>query len=225
MWRSHTEVDSTVSSDTRRAGTAGTNRGTEGSLASTEPTAEKTSDTDTPPSRDDVFDVLANRRRRYALHYLRRQGAAVALSDLAEVIAAWETGKTAADLSSNERKRIYTALQQFHLPKMDEKGLLVYDRHRGVVSLAETTTDLDVYLDVVPANEIPWSLYYLGLSVLNAALLAALWLNAFPLGVLPDLAWIACFAAVFVGSAVAHTCYNRRMRLGAGDAPPDLPSR
>jgi hypothetical protein len=218
-------VDPTVSSDTRYAGAARANRGTEGSLASAEPTVEEAGDADVPPSRDDVFDVLANRRRRYALHYLRRQGEPVALSDLAEVIAAWETGKAAVDLSSKERKRIYTALQQFHLPKMDEKGLLVYDRHRGVVSLAETTTDLDVYLDVVPANEIPWSLYYLGLSVLNAALLAGLWLDALPLGVLPDLAWIACFAAVFVGSAVAHTCYNRRMRLGAGDVPPDLPPR
>jgi hypothetical protein len=149
----------------------------------------------------------------------------VALGDLAEVIAAWETGKATADLSSNERKRIYTALQQFHPPKMDEKGLLDYDRHRGTVSPSETATDLDVYLDVVPANEISWSLYYLGLSALNAALLAGLWLDAFPLGLLPDLVWIACFVAVFVGSAVAHTCYNRRMRLGAGDIPPDLPSR
>ena len=223
MWRSHTVVDSTVASDTRYAGTAGTNAGTGASLGPTEPTAEEAGDD--PPSRDDVFDVLANRRRRYALHYLRRQGEAVALSDLAEAIAAWETGKATADLSSKERKRIYTALQQFHLPKMDEKGLLVHDRHRGVVSLVETTTGLDVYLDVVPANEIPWGLYYLGLSALSVVLLTGLRLDPFLLGVLPDLVWIGCFVAVFVGSAVAHTCYSRRMRLGAEDTPPDLPHR
>ena len=69
MWRSHTVVDSTVASDTRYAGTAGTNAGTGASLGPTEPTAEEAGDD--PPSRDDVFDVLAN-RRRYALHYLRR---------------------------------------------------------------------------------------------------------------------------------------------------------
>lgn len=169
--------------------------------------------------------MLSNRRRRYALHYLRREEERVELGDLAEVIAAWENEKSVPELASDERKRVYTSLQQFHLPKMDETGLLAYDRDRGTVSLSEPASDLDVYLDVVPEHEIPWSLYYLGLSALNVALLVGLWLDAYPLTVLPDLVWIACSAAVFVGSAAVHACRDRRMRLGAGDVPPDLRSR
>src|SRR6056297_3161656 len=37
-------------------------------------------------SRDLVFDVLKNRRRRYALHYLRRADGSVQLSELAEQV-------------------------------------------------------------------------------------------------------------------------------------------
>jgi DNA-binding transcriptional ArsR family regulator len=191
---------------------------------SAEPSAERVAEDD-PLSRDEVFEVLSNRRRRCVLHHLRRRGETVALGDLAEVVAAWENDRPIRELTSDERKRLYTALQQFHLPKMDETGLLEYDRDRGTVSLAETACDLDVYLDVVPEHEIPWSRYYLGLSALNVLLVAGLWLDLYPLTLLPDLAWIACFAVIFVGSAVAHTCHDRRMRLGAEDAPPDLPSR
>ena len=147
------------------------------------------------------------------------------MGDLAETIGAWENDTTIPDLTSTERKRTYTSLQQFHLPKMDEAGLLDYDRRAGVVSCSEPASDLDVYLDVVPASEIPWSLHYLGLSVLNVVLVVGLWFDAYPLAVLPDLVWIACAVAAFVASAAVHTYRNRRMRLGAEDTPPDLPSR
>lgn len=44
--------------------------------------------------RDEVFHVLRNRRRRYTLHYLRREERAE-IGDIAEQVAAWENEITA----------------------------------------------------------------------------------------------------------------------------------
>ena len=84
-------------------------------------------------SRDLVFDVLKNRRRRYALHYLRRADESVQLSELAEQVAAWENDIEVDAISAAERKRVYTALYQSHLPKLDDAGYIDWDREANAV--------------------------------------------------------------------------------------------
>lgn len=46
--------------------------------------------------------------------------------DLAEMIAATELDKTIQELDSHERKRVYIALYQTHLDKLDEAGAIAY---------------------------------------------------------------------------------------------------
>lgn len=174
-------------------------------------------------SRDDVFDILSNHRRRYALHTLKRHGGAVSIGDLAERIAAWENGVSRAELDAAERKRVYTALQQFHLPKMDTTGIVEFDDARGVVSLTEAAETLEVYLDVVAEDDIPWSRYYLGLSAMSLVAVVGIWLTGFEL--VPGLVWAALVAGVVLVSALVHTYYDRQMRLGAVDIPPDVLER
>ncbi|MFW6000274.1 MAG: DUF7344 domain-containing protein, partial [Halorubrum sp.] len=141
-------------------------------------------------SEDDLFDVLANQRRRFAVHLLKRESDdAVKIGEMAEQIAAWENGIDPAEISSSERKRVYTALQQSHLPKMDDAGVVEFNKARGVVEPTPALTDVDVYLDVVEGREIPWSEYYLGLSGVAAALVGAVWLGAWPFTLLPEMAW------------------------------------
>ena len=174
-------------------------------------------------SKDEAFDVLSNHRRRYALHSLKRHRRTSSIGDLAEQVAAWENGVSRADLSAAERKRVYTALQQFHLPKMDAAEVIEFDDARGTVSLTETAENLDVYLDVVGEEDIPWSRYYLGLSAMSLAGVAGVWLTSFEL--VPELAWAALVAGTVLLSALVHTYRDRRMRLGAADTPPDVPER
>lgn len=174
-------------------------------------------------SKDDVFDVLSNHRRRYALHSLKQGEQAASIGDLAEQVAAWENGVSRADLGAAERKRVYTALQQFHLPKMDSTGIVEFDNARGTVSLTAAADGLDVYLDVVGEDDIPWSRYYLGLSAMSLAGITGVWLTSFEL--VPELAWAALVAGTVMLSALVHTYYDRRMRLGAADTPPDAPER
>lgn len=172
-------------------------------------------------SRDDLFDVLSNHRRRYALHSLKQRNGTTGVGDLAEEIAAWENGVSIPDLTATQRKRVYTALQQFHLPKMDTTGIVAFDSSRGVVSLTDAADGLDVYLDVVTADDIPWSRYYLGLSALSFAIVIGVWLAPFEL--LPTMAWAALVTGVFLVSSLVHTYYNRGMRLGSDGTPPDFP--
>ena len=170
-------------------------------------------------STDEAFELLSNHRRRYAVHLLQREGDAE-IGDLSRQVAAWENDTELVEVTSTERKRVYTSLQQFHLPKLDDKGVIEYDERAGEVELSDGAADLDVYMEVVKEKDIPWSEYYLALAAVNAALLVAYAAGAWPLTLLSGLSWWM-FAVVASGvSAVIHTYYNRSMQLGAGQSPP-----
>lgn len=177
------------------------------------------------PSSQAIYGLLADRRRRYTIHYLKQQNDAVSLSDLAEQVAAWENEKPVDALDSQERKRVYIALYQSHLPSMDREGIVEYDSDRGTVSLAEEYADIDIYLEVVPSDDVPWSVYYLGLTAANAILLGLVWLEVAPFDTLPDLFWGFIVVLTFAISALAQTLRGRRMRFGDDGPPPELVSR
>lgn len=174
------------------------------------------------PTEDQVFDVLSNRRRRFALHALRRDGDTVDIGTLAEQIAAWENGTDPASVTSTERKRVYTALQQSHLPRMHEVGMVKFDKRAGTVDATDAAEEIDVYLDVVRGREIPWSTYYVGLSGLGGAILLALWAGTPPIAWLSPAAWLTLVVGAFAASSLAHVYVTRRHRLGAGDRPAEI---
>jgi hypothetical protein len=171
-------------------------------------------------SRDTVYKMLANRRRRYTIHYLKEQGGSVPLGLLAEQVGAWEQDTHPDELSSSERKTVYTALQQRHLPKMDDAGMLEFDKRAGVIEPTESLEDIDIYAEIVEGGEFPWSQYYLGLSMISVALMIAVWANVAPLIMLPDIAWGVFCAVAFTVSAVSHVVATREMKLGAASEPP-----
>lgn len=174
-------------------------------------------------SEDELFDVLANQRRRFAVHLLKREeDDAVAIGDMAEQIAAWENGIDTAEITGNERKRVYTALQQSHLPKMDKAGVIDFNKDRGMVEPTPALTDIDVYMDVVEGREIPWSTYYLGLSGVAVALTGAVALDAWPFVLLPDMAWMVAIVVAFSFSAITHKYYTAEMKVGEPEEPPEL---
>lgn len=177
----------------------------------------------TEVSEDELFDVLANQRRRFAVHLLKREEAdKLAIGDMAEQIAAWENGIEAAEITGNERKRVYTALQQSHLPKMDDAGVVNFNKDRGVVEPTPALRNVDLYMDVVEGKEIPWSTYYLGLSGVAVALTGAVWLGAWPFLLLPDIAWTAAIVVAFAFSAITHKYYTAEMKVGEPEEPPEL---
>ncbi|MFC4249148.1 hypothetical protein ACFOZ7_19815 [Natribaculum luteum] len=168
--------------------------------------------------RGEIFDLLSNHRRRYAIHYCKREDEPVELGDLAEHVAAWELDKDVAELTSAERKRVYTSLQQTHLPTLERADMIEFDDR--TIELTDEASDLEVYLDVVPGDSIPWGLYYLGLSAVGFVVMAGVWLEVVPTETVPAVGWATLVVGLFAASAVVHVVQNRRMRLGEMERPP-----
>ena len=187
----------------------------------TNPTdSSDSSDSSGTLTEDELFELLSNRRRRYILHELMWEDGRLDIGTLSQEIAACEDGVDLQEDSSSDRKRVYTALHQSHLPKLDKAGVVDFDQDRGTVEPTPTLEDVEIYMDVVRGREIPWSDYYLGLTGVAGLVVAASTLNVGPFAALPSSAWGVFLIVTFGVSAIAHRYYARRNRLGiAGDPP------
>lgn len=122
----------------------------------------------------DWFTVLKNERRRQALRVLAAEDDAYTLSDLAERIASWENEVDPVALTSQQRKRVYVALYQRHLPRMDDLGIVEFDQRSGRVRLTERGWQLfdwydrDEGLGLGGTSDESWPLRYLAVSVAGA---------------------------------------------------------
>jgi len=172
-------------------------------------------------SRAEVFDLLSNRRRRHALHYLRQEDRPVGLYELSEQLSAWENGVSRDAVTHKQRKRVYTALKQTHLPRMDEAGVVEFDVGQSVVEPGNLD-DVQVYLDVVPEGHVRRSEFYLALGAVGAALLVVAWLGYPPFDLLPPVAWAFGVVAVVLVAAAFDLYRDRARRLGHGGPPPEV---
>lgn len=175
-----------------------------------------------PLSNDNIYDVLSDKRRRYTLHHLKQRDGPVSIRELAEQVAAWENRKAIEDLTSQERKRVYIALYQSHLPSMAKEGIVDYDADRGMVELTSTIEDVSIYLEIVPDEDIPWSLYYIGLSAANALLVFLAWQGVEPFAAIPDLGVAVIVLVSFGVSAFVQIYRGRQMQIGDEGPPPEI---
>jgi DNA-binding transcriptional ArsR family regulator len=171
--------------------------------------------------RETVFDILSNRRRRYVLHFLRGREEPVEIRELSERIAAWENDCLPERVTSKERKRVYAALHQSHLPKMDREGVVRYDPDRGTIELTEDTAAFDVYLEVVPRSELDWGGFYLGLGALGVLVATLVAFDVTPFGLLSPVAYLFLFALTALAVGAVRTYRRRRARID-GRPPPDV---
>lgn len=88
---------------------------------------------------DDVFRVLRNRDRRYALYFLLEHGT-VSLDELADVVVGWTNATTYGTASKRLRDGVYVDLTHRHLPAMADADVIRYDRESGEVSLSCSAT-------------------------------------------------------------------------------------
>ncbi|MFB6223007.1 MAG: hypothetical protein ABEH86_04960 [Haloarcula sp.] len=164
-------------------------------------------------SKGEIFDVLQNERRRYTLQYLRQTDGPAQLGDIAGHVAAQEYNCPNTEVTSAQRKRVYTTLQQSHLPRMHDSGIIEYDAETGTVSKTAQTEDLTVYLEIVPGSEFPWREYYLSLGAVSLAIVTILWVGVYPFTVISPLVWATTIAVVLSVSAGYHTYAGREMTL------------
>ena len=194
---------------------------TAGALNRTDTTTANTGD---KISDTDLFEVLSNDRRRYALHYfMQHADEPVEMGDLSTQVAAWEHGTAPEQVSYDQRKSVHTSLYQYHVPKLDETGIVDYDSQRGVAELTDEGRQVDLYLEAVQGREIPWASYFVLLSVFSVALVAA---GGLGVPFFADLPPYTCggvaVAAFFVSSLVFAYDNRTAMRLGSVGPPPGV---
>jgi hypothetical protein len=157
-----------------------------------------------PLPKDETFHLLSNRRRRDALRYLADHDGPVDMRDLAEQVAAWEQETTVQQLSSQERQRVYIALYQTHLPKLDDYGVITYDQSRGFIERTERARQLEPYLrdadDTGPADSEPAvpRPHVFGLCAAGLLVLVVGWLELVPAFALLAATWTALVLLVLV---------------------------
>jgi DNA-binding transcriptional ArsR family regulator len=169
----------------------------------------------------ELFDLLANRRRRFALHYLKRETSPVEMGELSTHVAAWEHGVAPEQVSYDDRKAVHTSLYQHHAPRLDDMGLVEYDAERGEVRLTERGADLDVYLDAVKGRTVSWATYFVGLTGLVVALTIGVWLGVGPMGALDAIDLGTVVTAALAVSATAFAYDAHASRLGSDGPPPE----
>lgn len=99
---------------------------------------------------DSVYTMLSTWRRRAVLRELDASddGTGVDVSDLARAVAGEECGKDEDEVSGGEYNRVYTALYQAHLQKLEQHGLVDFDRENGDVFATGQTAEAVAFLDV-----------------------------------------------------------------------------
>jgi len=137
-------------------------------------------DSGTPRSlgKDDIYHLLQNSRRRAVVRYFATFDEPASLGELAEQIAAWECDTSVDAVTKDQRQRVYIALYQSHLDKLDAHDVIEYDGTQGAIHTASNFHLLRAYLaadtdDVQVASsessglesDVPWSSCYLGVAV------------------------------------------------------------
>lgn len=179
--------------------------------------------------REDIFEVLSNRRRRYVLHYLKQfndKSETVSLSEVASHVAAWENDVDVAEVSYDGRKSVQTSLYQLHLPKLAGKNLIEYDRRAGEIKQTDAIEEIEIYLEAIPENEISWPVFFLGVSTASFLLAIGVAIDAVLIGILPATVWFLIASLGYLGASLWFTYHHRyKMRLGSDGLPPECNSK
>lgn len=169
-------------------------------------------------SADQVYSLLSNQRRRYVLYHLLETGETT-LRDLSSLVAAWENGLDPAAVSHTQRKRVYTALHQNHLVRLEDNDIVEYERSGKAVSPTDRLSRLAPFLGVGATDE--WDLSrYVGALGVGTGLVAAAMLLQLPV---LSAGWgqvlMLVLAVLIVGLSVIQT----RRKGQDGTVPTDLP--
>ncbi len=172
------------------------------------------SGTDTPAlSRDELFEVLGNDRRRYVLEAVLDADGTLATDTVVDRVAAAEFGKAEERVTSEERKLVRTALTQTHLPKLEDEGMIRHDREGGVVEPAGNLEEVDLYLEIVEGRTVPFHRLYLLLALLGGVAFGAAVAGIPAVASLSPTTWLSLLVGCLGISALVHLHHMERIKL------------
>jgi hypothetical protein len=156
-----------------------------------------------PLSREKIFHLLSNRRRREVLLYLFSERSAP-LDELVDQIAARELDRETDVADSDHRAAVYTSLYQTHIPELADAGIVVYDPEQRRVALTGRGWRLRSYLNG-PRNEgSVWSRVFLVESALWIVILLAARSGVPLVSAVPVLWLLTACLVTFSGTALVY---------------------
>jgi hypothetical protein len=169
----------------------------------------------TTRSKDELFQILSNSRRRYIIYYLARADEPVSLNRLATKIAATESDTSESEVTSEERQRVYISLYQTHLPKLEQSGIVTYDEDERIVSLIDDfREDGFFWMDGGRNRSRARFRRYLALLAAGWVLVGGVWLSVSPFTLL---GWTGVALLVTVGLTVLVGLQYLEERRGTTD--------
>nr|WP_152042442.1 hypothetical protein [Salinigranum salinum] len=111
-------------------------------------------------------------------------------------------------------------MYQFHAPKLADLGLIEYDRRQSTIELTKYGENLRLDLDATEDREwIPQ--LFMGLSGVSVAIVVVSALDLPLFRAVPDVAWTALVAALFVGSSALLVSSQRTAQRVVTQHPPE----
>lgn len=153
-------------------------------------------------SDDEIFELLANSRRRFVLMSLRESGQAIPLADIAESMAGASRDVGSGEPDVAERKRAYVSLYQTHVPYLVDTGVVTYDTESGLVTLTDRAGMLFPFLDLSDRGD-EWARRYLVIAAVGLFVyVPAVFVGSF--------SQLAVLGALFFASVLLVGLFHRR---------------
>lgn len=121
-------------------------------------------------SRNQLYDTLANERRRACVRYLLEESSETPVKELATYVARRVSDESPP--SDNFQQSTYISLVQTHLPKLDDYGVIEYDADAKTVRAGPALAEVGEYLDGPSAGTRTERLLTLGTSLVTLLALA-----------------------------------------------------
>lgn len=170
----------------------------------------------------EVAEAIQNTRRRYVLYYLYKHDGSVGFQKLVDQVSTWESYPTDGEIPDSTRDSVYATLHQHHLPYLEERGLVRWDRETNRVECQLQDATWDLVLANDPRTTIRWHRVYLLGAALGLLVTGLAWAGVGPLGAVSGVVIAGAVTLVFVLLSVGHLYdvyrWNRRME----GMPPDF---
>ena len=168
------------------------------------------------PTREDVFTMLSNERRRCTLYYLQQHDGPARLSDIVDYVAAWQYDQPVSALAREDRMCVYSALHQVHLPKLDEAGFIEYNDD-GDIRVRNGVESARLYLEYDPNSDIAWSTVYTGLVAVGLLLGTTSYFAVYPFAGLSGYLVAGLVLVMFSLATLGHTIHEWRNKRTVAD--------
>lgn len=150
----------------------------------------------------EIFHILGNDRRREIINSFAESREPITLSELATEIATHESDDEPPE---DLYKSVYVSLQQTHLPKMADEGIIAYDRDAKTIEPGPKLDEVEVYVGDrqalrQPLYSPPLVVSVLALATIVAALLGVPVVSAVDIGV-----WAVLFLLVIIGTMLVQS--------------------